>query len=382
MPPPQTTQLCDRFQAAGQSRGCEPPAALRAPRHAYGGPEPFGTGAGVMRWEREAGALLSDHLRVEREKEWKRLRHRLVLNGPGPQEEAALGPQRTQEINLMRLQVRYKKFWDLMNERDRPWHFDVVVHLCTALSPYTCGRYFSVTAGTMQGILAQRAKAERAVRDLREDCRTLQRRLAGMTIRMARSGRPVSGEQLYQMERLEVQVSAGSGIAEWQLRRMQDIARATYQDTDYADHVAALLPLLQETKLLSDVARREMLPFVRALRDELEAFQDDLDERRLPRDELLRFLDELRDRELPPADRGRWPPLRPDEDVGWRYPPLEYWRASEDARRGSSGGGGSGAGRDAVGIGFGGRDGAGPWSDSDDGSGGGGSGGDSAWMWG
>ncbi len=45
-----------------------------------------------------------------------------------------------------------------MNERDRPWHFDVVVHLCTELSPYSCGAYNSVTAGTMQGILAQRAK--------------------------------------------------------------------------------------------------------------------------------------------------------------------------------------------------------------------------------
>lgn len=51
-------------------------------------------------------------------------------------------------------QVRYKKFWDLMNERDRPWHFDVVVHFCTKLSPYTCERYDSVTASTMQGILA------------------------------------------------------------------------------------------------------------------------------------------------------------------------------------------------------------------------------------
>ncbi len=55
-------------------------------------------------------------------------------------------------------QIRFKKFWDLMNERDRPWHYDTILHLCTALSPYTCRTYSSVTAGTMQGILSQRAQ--------------------------------------------------------------------------------------------------------------------------------------------------------------------------------------------------------------------------------
>ncbi|GIL58642.1 hypothetical protein Vafri_13646 [Volvox africanus] len=262
---PQTTTCVDGGPPEN-SRGCRSLCALRTPRHSYGGPEPFGTGAGILRWEREAGAMLLDYLRAEREKEWKRLRYKLVLDGPGPEDEQQLGPERTSAINRTRLQVRFKKFWDLMNERDRPWHFDVVVHLCTALSPYTCERYNSVTAGTMQGILAQRAKAERAVRDLREDCRTLRRRLTAMTIKMARSGRPVSEEQLIQMERLETQISAGSGIAMSHLRRLQAIARATYQDYDYADYVSALLPLLQETKRLSQVTRRDMLPAATALR--------------------------------------------------------------------------------------------------------------------
>ncbi|GLI59622.1 hypothetical protein VaNZ11_001488 [Volvox africanus] len=379
---PQTTPRVDGG-SPGNPRGCRSLCALRTPRHAYGGPEPFGTGAGILRWEREAGAMLLDYLRAEREKEWKRLRYKLVLDGPSPEDEQQLGPERTREINRTRLQVRFEKFWDLMNERDRPWHFDVVVHLCTALSPYTCERYNSVTAGTMQGILAQRAKAERAVRDLREDCRTLRRRLTAMTIRpgcavarcfslsapscagccgfgcgyrrfgrfllatpqMARSGRPVSEEQLSQMERLETQISAGSGIAMWQLRRLQAIARATYQDYDYADHVLALLPLLQETKRLSQVARRDMLPVATDLRDELEAFQDDLSERRLSRDQLLAFLEQLRNRYLPAEDDGAWPALTADEEVEWRYPALDYWRTD---RRGNDvghhGGGGDGVG--------------------------------------
>ncbi|GIL77023.1 hypothetical protein Vretimale_3259 [Volvox reticuliferus] len=358
-PQPTTT----RFDgcAPAKPQGCGALCALRTPRHAYGGPEPFGTGAGIVRWEREAGAMLLDHLRAEREKEWKRLRYKLVLDGPGPEDEQQLGPERTSAINRTRLQVRFKKFWDLMHERDRPWHFDVVVHLCTALSPYTCERYNSVTAGTMQGILAQRAKAERAVRDLREDCRTLRRRLTAMTLRMARSGRPVSEEQLSQMERLETQISAGSGIAMWQLRRLQAIARATYQDYDYEDYVRALLPLLQETKQLSQVSRRDMLPAARTLWDELAAFQEDLAERRLSRDQVLAFLERLRNRYLPAADDGAWPDLTADEEVGWRYPPLEYWRT--DRRD-------SGAGRqDGGGDSGGGSPGA---TDGDDGGGGGG----------
>ncbi|GFR49394.1 hypothetical protein Agub_g11446, partial [Astrephomene gubernaculifera] len=156
-----------------------------------------------------------------------------------------------------------------------------------------------------------------------------------------------------------------------ELRRLRDIARVTYQDRDYVGHVDALLPLLQETEQLGDVARRRMLPELEGLQSELTSLQAALAERQLPRDRLMAFLDQLRNRKLmitccctttttraskesntatgttPDMDEGGraaagtaaaagaaaavevveggWPNLTPDEAVCWRYPPLEYY---------------------------------------------------------
>ncbi|GFR49395.1 hypothetical protein Agub_g11447, partial [Astrephomene gubernaculifera] len=169
-------------------------AAVRAPKHAYGGPEPFGTGGGISQWEREATALLRNHLRVEREKEWKRVRHQLIRRGTTPLDEQHLGPERAAEIEQTRLRVRFAKFWGLMHEKDRSWQYDVVVHLCTALSPYSCKRYSSVTAATMQGILAKREKAERAVHEQRAAAGQLRRRMTAAARQMQYSGRPLPAE--------------------------------------------------------------------------------------------------------------------------------------------------------------------------------------------
>ncbi|KXZ41874.1 hypothetical protein GPECTOR_255g641 [Gonium pectorale] len=357
-------------QGASEARGVAA-AALRVPKHAYGGPEPFGTGAALLRWEREAGSLLYDHLRAEREKEWKRLRHQLIIDRSRALDPGELGPERAAEIELTRLKAQFSRFWDLMNEADRPWHYGVVVHLCTELSPYSCERYRSVTAGTMQGILAQRAKAEKAVRELRNDCARLRRRLIRATLRrtvdisgcftadaspalivfsictvgysrtsvasdlmdgwvasrspMQHTARPESEEGLAQLRLLLAQVSAGGGIVATELRRLQRSARNTFQDLDYSDHVERLLPLLEETRRFAGVVRRVMLRVVEDLQSELLAFEADTAARRLSRDQVLSYLDELRERELAPAVRSRWPALTPDDHVGWRYPPLSYW---------------------------------------------------------
>jgi hypothetical protein len=56
------------------------------------------------------------------------------------------------------MQLRFRKFWDLMHEADRPWHYKAVMHLCTRLEPFSCAAYSAITAATMQSVLAQRAK--------------------------------------------------------------------------------------------------------------------------------------------------------------------------------------------------------------------------------
>ncbi|KAG2494131.1 hypothetical protein HYH03_007769 [Edaphochlamys debaryana] len=403
---------------------------MRAPRHAFGGPEPAGTGTGLLRWQRDASALLYDHMKAEREKEWKRERFRLVIKEQQePVDVGALGPERAAAIERERERVKFRKFWDLMHEQDRPWHYDIVRHLCTELSPYSCKAYMAVSAGTMQRILAQRAQGEKAVHEQREAATRLRYGLAGAARRMRRSGRPLSLERLQQLKRLTAQVEAGVGLAKVLLRGLQKAARATYQDAEYEQHVESLLPLLRETRRVAVEARRQLLPELRSLRAELQGFQQAFTERRLARDQALGFLAALRSRDLAceaaaaetvgwrygdeegeegegelweagvdggeggeggegeegeseegeeeeeeeeeAGTRGSvraWQALTPDEEVAWRYPPLEWWReqvrrrkregarmrwgrgaGGEDGEDGAGGAGGGGAGRAGAG---------------------------------
>ncbi|KAG2431798.1 hypothetical protein HXX76_009293 [Chlamydomonas incerta] len=373
---------------AGSRRGdALVPSALRGPKHAYGGPEPFGTGTGLLRWQREATALLANELRVEREKEWKRLRHKLVSLPPSrqlprtqnqqqqqqllqnqkqhqgqdqgqgqqvqgerqEQQQQQLQPGRAQaaaavgldeetlqDIERTRMKIRFRKFWDLMHERDRPWHYDAVLHLCTALPPYTCERYAAVTAGTMQGILARRAKAERAVREQRELASSLRRRMAAASLQMSRTGQPISDEWLAQLRRLAAQLATGGGNAAAALRQLQGAAWSPYRDQDYVDHVAQLLPLLEETEEVGHVALRHLLPALQRLRAETSQLQVAMSDRALARDQVLAALQSLHERRREPgsaADPDSWPPLTEDEAVTWRYPPMPYWGRPEELRQ-------------------------------------------------
>ncbi|PNH04698.1 hypothetical protein TSOC_009103, partial [Tetrabaena socialis] len=222
-------------------------------------------------------------------------------------------------------QVRFRKFWDLMNERARPWHFDAVLHLCAELSPYSCSRYAEATAGTMQGILAQRAMVEKEVRDWRQQVGQLRWRLTRAVTQMQWSGRPAYDDQLSMLLRMVQQIKANVGITESKLRKLQLAASWTYQDREYEQHVEALLPLLKEADRVCDRCWKTLLPRARALQAELASFQKDMDARRLPRDRALAFLKEVGERQLLSPDD--WPPLTADEAVEWRYPPMPYWAA-------------------------------------------------------
>eukprot|EP00198_Chlamydomonas_reinhardtii_P007843 XP_001697180.1 predicted protein [Chlamydomonas reinhardtii] len=247
-------------------------SALRGPKHANGGPEPFGTGAGLLRGR-------EPHLgQAARQQQGQGL-------GQGQQEQAgaatALDEATVQGIERSRMKIRFRKFWDLMHERDRPWHYGAVLHLCTALPPYSCERYAAVTAGTMQRILARRAKAERGVREQRELARSLRRRMAA----------------------------------------------ASLHDQDYVDHVEKLLPLLEETEEVGHVAQRHMLPALQRLRAETSQLQGAMAARALARDQVLSALQALYERRREPgsaADPDSWPPLTADEAVEWRYPPVQH----------------------------------------------------------
>ena len=56
-----------------------------------------------------------------------------------------------------------RPFWGLMNESDRPWHYDAVVYLCCELPLHTRQRYRSLKPSTMQLLLSRRAQAEKGV---------------------------------------------------------------------------------------------------------------------------------------------------------------------------------------------------------------------------
>jgi hypothetical protein len=59
-------------------------------------------------------------------------------------------------------QFLLSKFWGLMNERDRPWHFEAVVHLCCKLPKPARLFYRRLKPSTLQRILARRAQASMA----------------------------------------------------------------------------------------------------------------------------------------------------------------------------------------------------------------------------
>ncbi|KAG2454461.1 hypothetical protein HYH02_001480 [Chlamydomonas schloesseri] len=258
-------------------------------------------------------------------------------HGPTPAPTAAvtLDEETQQRIERSRMKIRFRKFWDLMHERDRPWHYDAVLHLCSRLPPYSCGRYAAVTAGTMQRILARRAKAERVVREQRELARALRRRMAAASLQMSRTGQPISDEWLAQLRRLATQLATGGGNAAAALRQLQGAAWSPYRDQDYIDYVEQLLPLLEETEEVGHVAKHQLLPALQRLRAETARLQATMSARALARDQVLAALASLYERRREPGsavDPDAWPQLTADEAVEWRYPPMAYWGRPEELR--------------------------------------------------
>ncbi len=53
------------------------------------------------------------------------------------------------------------KFWDLMHEKDRPWHYEAILHLCFYLPKPAKVLYRKLKPSSMQRILATRARVRR-----------------------------------------------------------------------------------------------------------------------------------------------------------------------------------------------------------------------------
>ncbi|WIA37722.1 hypothetical protein OEZ86_014603 [Tetradesmus obliquus] len=186
-----------------------------------------------------------------------------------------------------------------MNEELRPWHKQVLVQLCFCLPPPACYVYRDMRAGTMQGVLAQRASLEKGVRaglvELEWQARRLRgwqstrglvlgcsvelvelewqaRRLRGWqsTVSAKHSPGCVAPESLQQAQEELLLLKASLGTTRSQLAALQAKARA-YSDTDYLSYSSTFADLLQEMQAVADVLRQQQAPLVHRMQEVQEA---------------------------------------------------------------------------------------------------------------
>ncbi|KAF6253450.1 hypothetical protein COO60DRAFT_1703798 [Scenedesmus sp. NREL 46B-D3] len=165
-----------------------------------------------------------------------------------------------------------RQFWGLMNEELRPWHKQVLVRLCFCLPRPACYVYRDMRAGTMQGVLAQRAMLEKAVRAGLVELEWQARRLRGWLDVVSREDAHgcVAPESLRQAQQELADLKASLGATRSQLAALQGKAR-TYSDTDYAEYASRFEALLLEMQALADVLRQQQAPLVHRMQDAQEA---------------------------------------------------------------------------------------------------------------
>ncbi|WIA37721.1 hypothetical protein OEZ86_014603 [Tetradesmus obliquus] len=159
-----------------------------------------------------------------------------------------------------------------MNEELRPWHKQVLVQLCFCLPPPACYVYRDMRAGTMQGVLAQRASLEKGVRAGLVELEWQARRLRGWqsTVSAKHSPGCVAPESLQQAQEELLLLKASLGTTRSQLAALQAKARA-YSDTDYLSYSSTFADLLQEMQAVADVLRQQQAPLVHRMQEVQEA---------------------------------------------------------------------------------------------------------------
>ncbi|GFH10887.1 uncharacterized protein HaLaN_06287 [Haematococcus lacustris] len=125
--------------------------------------------------------------------------------------------------------------WDLINERDRPWHRPLLLQLCLLSPPYTRARYCQLKPSSLQRVIASRAKAL-----------LIDRRTASQLHQVRLGGRVLSPASLQEAQELH-------------------FARHTLSDADYQAYAQhQLLPVVEEVEAFCSHYQEQVAPHLEA----------------------------------------------------------------------------------------------------------------------
>ena len=88
-----------------------------------------------------------------------------------------LSEEERSQVKEGRTRFLLGKFWGLMHEEDRPWHYHTILHLCCHLPKLTRDFYRKLKPASMQRILSRRAQLEKLVKECGQGVEEEQRRL-------------------------------------------------------------------------------------------------------------------------------------------------------------------------------------------------------------
>ncbi|KAG1678878.1 hypothetical protein FOA52_003546 [Chlamydomonas sp. UWO 241] len=255
----------ETLEAEFYDRQLQASAVLLRPvvRRCYGGPAPFGLGMGVVKPLEAAAWLrpLPDPRADAREQRKRRRMQLLQLTRSFGAPLDGLSEEEREQVLRGRLKFLLSKFWGLMNEADRPWHFDAVMHLTCRLPKPSRLMYRRVKPSTMQRLLARRERVERAVVGACEDAHKEQRWINRWQAQVLEQGRIISRVQLGDADNRMLNSAEELGKAREALQELRSQARKL-KDTDYDAYGAGVEALASDVAKGLRALRRHRLRFI------------------------------------------------------------------------------------------------------------------------
>eukprot|EP00195_Chlamydomonas_chlamydogama_P010468 CAMPEP_0202899258 /NCGR_PEP_ID=MMETSP1392-20130828/7543_1 /ASSEMBLY_ACC=CAM_ASM_000868 /TAXON_ID=225041 /ORGANISM="Chlamydomonas chlamydogama, Strain SAG 11-48b" /LENGTH=307 /DNA_ID=CAMNT_0049585391 /DNA_START=173 /DNA_END=1096 /DNA_ORIENTATION=+ len=170
------------------------------------------------------------------------------------------------QVQQARLKRLLHKFWGLMTEAGRPWHYDTVIHLCCRLPKPARQHYRRLKPSTMQRMIANRMMVERELRAAAHDASKLMSTIKHLQRQVLEQQEVINMARLQLLAQNALKLKAAAYASLSRLRRLQDQAKKLH-DGDYAEYAELMVPAFEELGSLCDECRRVHIAYLGAMSD-------------------------------------------------------------------------------------------------------------------
>ncbi|KAJ9507784.1 hypothetical protein QJQ45_019309, partial [Haematococcus lacustris] len=178
---------------------------------------------------------------------------------------AGLSAEEASLVVDQKLRVILHRQWDLINERDRPWHRPLLLQLCLLSPPHTRARYCQLKPSSLQRVIASRAKVEKVLHELHQQALLIDRRTASQLHQVRLGGRVLSPASLQEAQELVRRMAWQLRSTRYALLQAQHFARHTLSDADYLAYAQhQLLPVVEEVEAFCSHYQEQVAPHLEA----------------------------------------------------------------------------------------------------------------------